>query len=226
MTQFCTTPFPDDEYLHVLAEGEKRRVEHHLSSVERLVMYSGAEMNWIGDALTDPNVHWEKKELQVDDLVLTQTTPEWNEIIIHKAERSPAILRKLIQEDVKIAELFAEARWSDMPILVHAKNGYHIFDGMHRTVAAIRENKQTITAWVAMRNDITPPQPSCEPHVIYDFLRAYRRGSHRDRSGVIIALRFLRKAYGNVDLLLKNSFNPQRLPDEELQLIITEALQE
>lgn len=209
-----------------MAEGEGRRAEKNLSSLEQLVMYSGAAMNWIGDFFTDPGVTWEKKELRVDDLVLTRTSPEWNAVIIARAEKSPTKLRELLRTDPAVAALFADAHWNEQPILVRSENGYLVFDGMHRVVAAIRDGKETIVAWIATRTATTPPQPACEPHVIYDFLRAYRRGSNRDRDGLITALRFLRKAYGNVDVLLTTRFGPGWLPDEELQAIIAEAMRE
>ncbi|MEK7615502.1 MAG: hypothetical protein AAB431_03915 [Patescibacteria group bacterium] len=226
MTQFCSTTFPDEEYLQTIVEGEKRRAEEHLSLTEKLVMYSGAEMNSIGDAFSDPHMRWEKKELNVEELVLTRTNPEWNEVIIKRAEKSPVNLRKLMEEDPIIATLFAGAYWNESPILVRAESGYHVFDGMHRVVAAIRDNRKTVTAWVATPETAVVLQPACEPHIIYDFLRAYQRGSNLDRDGLIAALKFLKKAYGNVGPLLKDRFGPEWIPDEELQSIIAEVLQE
>ena len=121
--------------------------------------------------------------------------------------------------------MFLDAKYEDIPILIRFEDDkYKVLDGMHRTIAAIREGKETIQAFIA--RSIGKPAPYCEPHVIYDFLRAYHRKMNLDRNGLIISLRFLRHSYANVDELLINRFNKQWVPDDEIQEIIQEALKD
>jgi len=224
MKHYCSTNFPDEKYLEALVEFEKDRVERNLSSIERLVMYSGASINSIGAIFTDPDIQWQKKELLIKDLVLTRTNPKWNEVIVDLAKGSPTELSKLILEREDVAALFADVRWDEMPILVLDHEGLRVFDGMNRTIAAIRDRKDLITAWVATSKTKTVPKPVVEPHVLYDFLRAYKIHSNRDRDSLVAALQFLKKAYSNVDLLLEKRFGPDWVPDDELQSIIEEVL--
>jgi len=226
MKYYCSTNFPDEKYLKALVDSEKDRAERNLSLIEKLVMYSGASINSIGAIFTNPDIQWQKKELLIKDLVLTRTTPRWNEIIIDLANGSPTELSKLIQERDDIAALFVDTRWDEIPILVLDHEGLRIFDGMNRTVAAIRDGKETITAWVATPGAETPPRPAIEPHVLYDFLRAYKVHSNKDRDGIVTALRFLTVAYCNVDSLLKERFGADWVPDDELQSIIKDVLSE
>ena len=228
MSHSLNINFPDEEYLRDLVEAQKKRTENYQTPAELLVMWSGATLNWIGDACTDPHTKWSKEHLAIDQLILTGTNPEWNEIIIKKAEKSPSKLAQLIKEDVAIAKMFSDAQWHEAPILVRADdtNSYAIFDGMHRVVAAIRDGRTEIIAWVARRDMNVPMVPACEAHVVYDFLRAYQRGSNKDRQSLIIALKFLKKAYGNVEFLLKERFGPTWIPNKDLQEIIAEVLAE
>ncbi len=228
MPHFCSSNFPDEEYLKGLVEAQKQHIENYQTPIELLVMWSGAALNWIGDAFTDPHTVWSKENLVVHELTLTGTNPEWNEVIIKRAEKSPVKLKQLMSEDDTVAKMFATAEWHEAPILVRADEAgkLKIFDGMHRVVAAIRDGREEVTAWVARRNTTVPFKPACEPHVIYDFLRAYQLGSNKDRQGLIAALKFLKQAYGNVEHLLKERFGPAWIPDNELQEIIAEALAE
>ena len=45
-----------------------------------------------------------------------------------------------------------------------------------------------------------------------------------DRKSLIVALKVLRKAYVNVDDLLKNRLSPAGIADDEIQAIIQDAL--
>ncbi|MFB6182300.1 MAG: hypothetical protein ABEJ24_05405 [Candidatus Magasanikbacteria bacterium] len=227
MPHFTSTNFPDKEYLKGLVEAEKVSVEDYQNPEELLVMWSGATLNWIGDAFTDPNVDWENREVDINKLRLTGTNPDWNEIIISKANRSPEKLKELIRKDKQIAEEFDTVEYDDIPVLLrkHQESKFSVFDGMHRVIGAIKENKNKIEAWIASREEGSKIEPDCEPHVIYDFIRAYQRGSCKDKDKLIAALKFLRQSYGNVDWLLKNRFGPEWVGNEEIQEIIKEVLE-
>jgi len=219
------TNFPDKKYLRALIKHLGGKLaKTHRDPIENLLAYSGMAMNWIADYVTDSSILWTKETLPLDSLYLTGTWPEWNKIIIDKSSRSPAKLRQLINSNPKTKNLFKDANWAEIPILIRFEEGkYKVLDGMTRTIAAIRDGKRTITAFVA-RQKGKRPKPSIEPHVIYDLLRAYHRGLNKDRKSLIIALRFLRKSYTNVDDLLKNRFSKTWVPSDEIQEIIKEAL--
>ncbi|MBI3115176.1 MAG: ParB N-terminal domain-containing protein, partial [Candidatus Kerfeldbacteria bacterium] len=215
--------FPDEAFLNELIEHVMEKVSGQQTPLERLQMVCNVAMNWIADYVTDPNVRWTRERVRVDDLYLTGTNPTWNPVIIDRCERSPAKLRETIRADASVAALFADLKADRRPILVRfEKEKPKVLDGMRRVIAAIREDWDTIDAYVARHAG--PAQPFCEPHVVYDLLKAYHRGLNRDRASLVTALRFLRGAYGNVDVLLRERFVKAWVPDDEIQDIIREVL--
>lgn len=220
------TTFPDPAYLNELIEEERRKFEMDATPLEKLVVYSGTTMNWISDFILDPGISWRKEELPIDELYLTGTTPEWNKIIIEDAARNPQLLRNLLASKSEVRALFGSASWNEKPILFRKdENRNKVFDGMNRVIAGILDGRTQISAYIG---ELIAPiyQPVCEPHVVYDLLRSYFRTINTDRNGLLAALRFLRKSYANVDTLLKHRFNFSGIPDEEIQRIIQEALQD
>ncbi len=225
MKKIKNTNFPDQKYLGSLIEHLKQKVEFYQDPLDKLMMYSSAAMNWIADYITDENVKWTKEKLLVDDLYLTGTNPKWNKIIIEQCKRSPKKLKELFNSNKKIKKIFYEAKSSNLPILVrHEKGKLKVFDGMKRVISSIRDGRKTIWAYVVKPQN--KQRPKCEPHVIYDLLKAYHKGLNKDKKSLIIALRFLRKSYANVDNLLKERFNKSWVPDDEVQKIIQESLKD
>jgi len=215
--------FPNEAYLKNLIVSLRKRVDD-LELDEQILVYAGVHLNWIGDVISDSTVQWSLEDIPVTDLYLTGTNQQWNKIILDQAEGSPKKLKMLMINDPTIAIVFHDITITAEPILVvHYKEKYRVFDGMHRVVAAIRDDKLTIKAYVAELTAIT--QPFCEPHVVYDLLRSYQRKINTDREGLISALRFLRKSYANVNWLLENRFNKEHVRDDEIQEIIKESLQ-
>lgn len=210
-------------YLKNLAEVLEKQLDAYQTPEQKLMMLSGAKLNWIGDIISDKSIKWTKENLNIDKLYLTGTNPRWNKIIIDFCGRSPIKLRALLLKNKSIATVFKTAKFSSVAILVrHDGDKYKILDGMKRVIAAILLGKKTINAYVALPNGKLKPQ--CEPHVVYDLLRAYQRGINKDRKSLVIALRFLRKGYSNVDDLLRYRFDKKWLPNEVIQKIIREAL--
>jgi len=225
MNKIKGTNFPDSEFLNNLIRHIQEKVNSSQQPLEKLITHCSAAMNWIADYITDENVAWSKKTLPLDALWLTRTNPKWNVIVIDKCERSPQKLRELLNTDSSIVELFSGAVFEDLPILVRYENEkYKVLDGMHRTIAAIRDGRSDIQVFIAKVQG--NPKPKCEPHVVYDLLRAYHRKINTDRSGLITALRFLRHSYANVEDLLKNRFSKSWVPDDEIQTIIQESLKD
>jgi len=220
------TNFPDKGFLKRLTQHIKEKTESAQEPIEQLITCCSAAMNWIADYITDETVQWSKESLSINNLYLTGTNPQWNAVIIDRCKRSPKELRELLAADSEAATLFSEAKFKDLPILVRFEDEkYKVLDGMHRTIAAIRDNKKIIEAFVARSQG--KPCPKCEPHVVYDLLRPYHRKINQDREGLITALRFLRHSYANVDDLLRTRFSKPYIPgDDEIQDIIQEALKD
>ena len=192
------------------------------SDADNLLTYSGALMNWLGDYLTDPNIRWVKKNIPIHTLYLTGTNPKWNKIIIAQAKRSPKMLHRVLLLP-KVQHMFKSIKNDGTPILVRYDEGkYKVLDGMHRVIGAIRDDKEKIAAYIAYQKG--KARPMCEPHVVYDLLRAYQRKLNTDKKSLIAALRFLKKSYSNVEELLRKRFNASWLPDPKLQAIIQEVL--
>lgn len=218
------TSFPDEKFLAVLTKHQKERTEFFQSIEENLLIYAGANLNWIADYVLDAGVHWTKEDLDIDDLYLTGTCPEWNAIIIEQCQRSPTEFKKLLKDE-KIALMFKRAQFNESPILVrYEKEKYKVLDGMHRVIAAIRGDYSKISAFVGKLE--AKPQPQCEPHVVYDFLRAYDRGINKNKADLIAALRFLKGSYSNVEMLLRGRFGKSWISSDEIHEIITKVLKD
>ena len=100
------------DYLQKLIKRQKGKAEASLrgNEVGQVLMYSGVLLDWVGEWVSDTSVSWQKKKIKIDDLTLTGTGPEWNKIILEKAERSPRKLRQLF-EDKKIHKVFEKCRY-------------------------------------------------------------------------------------------------------------------
>jgi hypothetical protein len=217
------TNFPDEKYLNDLVIHLRKKYEDYASPVEKIITYSGAVMNWIGDYISDENMEWSLEDLNIKDLYLTGTHPEWNKIIIDKCERSSEKLKELIKKDKNVFKMFSEAKFIDLPILIRFEdNKYKVLDGMHRVIASIRDDRKKIKAYVAKQKGEL--KPKIEPHVIYDLMKAYGKEINEDLESLIMALKFLKNSYSNVEQLLKERFNSGWVRDEEAQKIIKEVL--
>jgi len=213
--------FPN-EYLVGLEKNHREKVESELDSAERLLMYSGSRLNWIGEYISDKSIHWKLEIIPVDSLTLTGTGPKWNAIILDRAKGSPAKLRELLKNP-EIRRMFQDLQYVDIPILVRREEDkLKLLDGMNRTIAAIRDDIPEIRAYIGTWEG--SPAPIVEPHVVYDFIKAYQHGGNEEdfKAG----LRFLANAYSNVTELLTTRFGPKWIRDEKVQKIIEEVLGE
>lgn len=211
-----------DAYIRKLIKALEKKASAYPPET-KLMMLSGAALNWIADFVTDKSIRWSKKKISIDTLYLTGTNPKWNRIIIDRCGRSPSKLRTLMAKDRKVRALFRAAKYASAPILVHRdEKKYKVLDGMNRIIAALRADKKYIFAYVA--SPAGKSCPRCEPHIVYDLIKPYQRGINRDRRGLIITLRFLRKSYANVDGILRERLGARWLHDPKLQKIIRAAL--
>lgn len=209
-------------YLEDLVKNHQEKVaKSQPDPADRLLTYSGSLLNWVGEYINDESVSWKLKKITINSLTLTGTGPEWNKITIEKAERKPDKLRELLKER-KIRKIFKECKFIDIPILVRVENDkLKVLDGMNRMIAAIRDGKKEIRAYIGTRKG--QADPKIEPHVIYDFIRAFqqRKGNEEDFKA---GLRFLINAYSNTQELLKTRFTPQWINNEKISKLINEAL--
>lgn len=213
---FSDKKYLNDQLKHLKSQAEK------LSLREKLAMYSGALLKWTADYLSDGNIKWQKRKIKINDLTLAGTNPEGNKIIIDKCQRSPEKFRILLKKNPKIKKIFKDAKLNSIPILVrYEEKEYKVLDGMHRVIGAILANKSEITAFVGK---VSNPRSWIEPHVVYDLLKANQRKLNTNREDLICALRFLCKAYINVEDLLKNRFNDSYVYDKNIQEIIKKVL--
>ena len=213
------------EYLVGLVANHKRKVEETLQDPSgQLLMYSGALLNWEGEFINNEGVSWKLETVPLEKIVMTGTSPEWNNIILEKAERDPMKLRKLF-EDENVRNVFRGSKFTDDPILIREdeEGKYKVLDGMNRVIAAARDRVDQVKAYVG--RSIEKSKTEVEPHVVYDFIRAYqqRGGNEEDLKG---GLRFLVDAYTNVRVLLRTRLGPEWIKDEKIQKIIKEVLGE
>jgi len=220
------TSFPDADYLKSLANHLERRMLAEFSDLQKIMVFGNAAMNWLPDLMSDTIVQWRREKVPVNNIVLTGTNPTWNAIIIEKCHRSAVEFKQYLQDHPESRDLFKDAVFDPLPILLRQEKDQtlRVLDGMHRFIAALRDNLESIDAYIGQL--AVDPKPQCEPHLVYDLLRAYHRGINKDRLSLITALKFLRKAYANVDNLLRYRFTYLWVPSEELQKVIAEALQD
>lgn len=219
------TSFPDKTYLEQLLTFQRSLTNKQEDPIMELLAHSGANLNWIGDYLSDQSLTWEKENLSLDQLWLTGVNPQWNKYIIDEAKRDPMNFRKLAEEHPEFHEWMKETALSNLAILVRYEDAkYKVLDGMHMVLFGLLNKQETIEAYIAYPNSY--PQPQCEAHVVYDFFRSYTRGINKDRDGLIAALKFMNKSYVNVKDLLLDRLGPTWQSHDEITLIINEVLKE
>lgn len=214
-----------EDYLHKLVEQHRGWALDHLSDpAAQLLMYSGAMLNWVGEFVNDADVSWQLTSVPVDSITLTGMNPTINAITIDRAERKSAKLREILDSDDDARKLFEQFTFSDFPILLRRDGDeLKVLDGMQTTIAAIRDGKTEIQAYIGESHG--QPKRIVEPHVVYDFLRAYKQqGGNKD--DLAAALRFLLQHYTNVRELLQTRFANEWMRDDDIAEIISGLLEE
>jgi hypothetical protein len=219
-----------ETYLEKLADHEKKKCKALMSSRERILVYAGIRLNWLGDLLANPDIRYDKKDVPVNKVLFTGTNPEWNKVLIDACEKSVEKFQMLIEANEEMRNKFArEASFGNEPILLRSPNEkglYPVSDGMHRVVGAVIEKRKTVTAYVPIDED--KHLPVCEAHTVYDVIRGFQRNA-RDEEGKIQlyhALKLLARTYKNVPGLLATRFNSTYVHDEDVQEIIQKVCNE
>lgn len=220
-----------EEYLKDIADHEEEKAKDYLANPrQKTLIFSGIHLNWLGDFVANPKLRWEERELPVTSFKLTGASEDWNEILIKRCERSVTKLQELLASDPAIKEKFEqESSTSTDPILVrHSdKEGqYKVLDGMHRFVGTVVRGQAKVKCYLAVNEDEI--LPICEPHTVYDLLRAYQRHA-RDEAGkteLYHALKLLARTYENVPELLRTRFDKNHVFEEDIREIIAKVLAE
>lgn len=219
-----------NSYLQDLASHESFKTNTTLDSRQKILVNAGVQLNWMGDFLANPKIEYQRLEVPLNKIQFTATEPEWNEILMIKCDASIQKFQDLILADETLKEKFnQEASFGEEPILLVGPNNqgfYRPFDGMHRLVGAAINRKETISAYVQIKEN--DHLPICEAHVIYDLIRGFQRNA-KDNQGKIElyhALKLLARTYENVISLLKNRFGPERIHDEDVQEVLKSVIAE
>lgn len=219
-----------EKYLEDLAKHEDKKSKSFLDPRKRILVNAGIRLNWIGDFLANPNIKYKRKDISINHVLFTGTTPDWNKVLIDKCERSVKRFQELIEQDEKIKKKFSkEASFGNETILMRGpdeKGFYRVIDGMHRFIGAVIEKNETVTAYVPINED--KHLPICEPHTVYDLIRGFQRHAKDDngKSELYHALKLLARTYKNTLELLENRFNFTYVADEEVQEIIKRVIKE
>jgi hypothetical protein len=219
-----------EKYLHDLAKHESKKSKSFLDSRKSILVNAGIRLNWLGDFLANPRINYKKKDVAVENILFTGTTPDWNKVLMDKCDRSVKKFQDLIKVDKKIKKKFtAEASFGTEPILMHGpdeKGFYRIFDGMHRFVGSVIENRKTITAYIPTNSK--KHLPICEAHTVYDLIRGFERNANDEegKTELYHALKLLVRTYENVLELLMKRFDSAHISNIEVQKIITKVIEE
>ncbi len=215
----------NEDFLKNLAAHEEEKVKEEQDSRQRILMYAGARLNWMGDYMGNPDIEWREEELELDQIEFTGS----DEFLIETCERSPKIFQEKALADHEIKSMYENlASYGNETILVrnsdHDFVKYKILDGTHRVIGAAMSGKKTIKAMVPLNEK--DYLPVCEAHTVYDLIRGYLRNRRTDDGKIELyhSLKLLINSYANVHDLLENRFNKKYVNNDEVQLIIEKVL--
>ena len=214
----------------------KKLVEHELWTYfkkycsnprQAMIILWWVALNSMWDFLWNEDAKFERKNVKIDDIYLTWTSPDINKITIDICNRDVKKLRELIKRDLKIKGKLEKwaSFWNETILLIDLWDWkYKSFDWMHRMVWHILLWKSEIDAYVL--KNYWEFLPDNEPHVVYDIIKSYQRSKRtkQDKYDLKWALRLLINNTWNIKELLMNRFNSNYLKDNEIQEIIKELI--
>lgn len=106
--------------------------------------------------LSNTRYQWRLCELPLEKIVLTGMSPAIDRYTIKKFNCNPIAFAEAWQRDKKMRQAILKTgplgphkERDHFPILVfQAKDGFHVFDGMRRTLVALINSRKKIKAWV------------------------------------------------------------------------------
>jgi hypothetical protein len=103
---------------------------------------------------------WKLQQFHLSKIVLTGMSPVIDKYTIKKFNRNPLAFAKAWKKDKKMREEILKTGFSshkerdNFPILVfQTDDGFHVFDGMRRTLLALINNQDKIKAWVGYKTN-------------------------------------------------------------------------
>ena len=218
-----------ESYIDQLFEKNKLKVLSRYDTRQLIMMLSGAQLNWAGDYLGNPAIPLRIQNLKHEEITMTGTHKEWNDVLKVRCKGRPQAFLDLIEGDPSIIEGFLRPGLDySVPLFTRynpSENTYRIFDGMHRFVNQLIEGKREFISVVYDESD--KHLPWCEEHVVYDLIRAYQKNAHDEdgKNQLKQALILILRSYGNAEEALKKRI--EALDHDDLsRIVLREALQE
>jgi hypothetical protein len=144
----------------------------------------GLKLKHVFHIISDTKYKWELKNISLDELVLTGMSPDIDKYTIEKCERSPRNFIQAWKVDKKIRQKIKLQEYSErdhFPIFVYqAQDGYHVFDGMRRTLLALTKEKKSIKAWVGRGINIEG-KPLISADRCYFLANIYTRSKNKNK---------------------------------------------
>lgn len=220
-----------EDYLRELASHEAEKSDSILQDPRTTILvHAGIRLNWLGDFFANPAIKWVEREVPIEQIQFTGTSPEWNEVLIIQCSRSVAQFCELINRESELKAKFEkEASFGEESILVRTSEDeglWKVLDGMHRFVGAVLQGKDTVKVFLPLNEN--EHLPVCEAHVVYDLIRAFTRNARDDqgKNELYHALKLLARTYENVIYLLRNRFSENYVYDTEAQKVIQQVIKE
>lgn len=215
-----------DQFLENLASHEKEKVTKEQDDRQKILMYGGARLNWLGDYLANPNIKWEERDIEIDKIEFTGS----DKFLIDVCARSPKKFRELVLNDPELKVKYTKiASDGDETIIVRCSdqpNKFKILDGIHRLMGVALADKKTVKALFPINEDEV--LPICEAHTIYDLIRGFVRHRKNEvgETELYHGLKLLLNAYANTRDLLENRFSKNYVNDDKVQEIIQKVLKD
>ena len=217
-------------YLKRLADHEEEKAREYLNDPRnKILVYAGVHLNWLGDFFANPEIVWEKRKVSVFDIKFAASDPAWTEILINQCERSVKRFLELIKEKPELKNTFNKDVYNKEGLLLiraHKDGGFIVLDGMPKFVYLLMDGEEEVEVYLPVNEK--EELPICEPHVIYDLIRGFTRNAS-DAEGaesLYHGLLLLCRAYRNASELLIERFNATRVFEKEVQDVIVKVLKE
>ncbi len=162
--------------------------------------------------LSDTRFIWTRKEIPLEKIVLTGMSPEIDRYTMAKCKSDPMQFLKLWETNKKARGAILKTGFSkhqerdDYPIFLwEGPDGFHVFDGMRRTLLAIIGHRKTITAWIGKTSN-KKGGPLIANGFGYALSAVYRHST--EKSGIIDdafveVIKVIEKDYRNGEELMK-----------------------
>lgn len=134
--------------------------------------------------LSDTKYKWELKNISLNKLILTGMSPDIDEYILKKYQRSPEKFAEAWQSDKEMRQaikLRQDNKRDRFPIFVYeAQDGYRVFDGMRRVLLALMREEKYIKAWIGTEVN-TKGKPLISADRCYFLANIYTRSKYKDK---------------------------------------------